>query len=262
MTKYSLGSIIKIIPKWKVEGNVLTGVKSTSTVLDVSIEDAKLQGAKLQVTYDISATIYAEKNYNKGTALVPTIDGLIDCIDNNLSYNDLENTENNWKVVRTDSVNYGESGRGISEMTKYTTILNAVEGNGLLLQNIGTGTAKITLERVLTSTDSTISDIITSSIEAFEYENTVQITKINYANMKDDDGITYKDRVRTPDRYIVLPGVGHYSATSETIAIHPPTGDTSTHTMYYIIGAAGLAVLAIGAFGIKKFVLKGKSTKK
>ena len=262
MTKYSLGSIIKIIPKWKVEGNVLTGVKSTSTVLDVSIEDAKLQGAKLQVTYDISATIYAEKNYNKGTALVPTIDGLIDCIDNNLSYNDLENTENNWQVVRTDSVNYGESGRGISEMTKYTTILNAVEGNGLLLRNIGTGTAKITLERVLTSTDSTISNIITSSIEAFEYENTVQITKINYANMKDDDGITYKDRVRTPDRYIVLPGVGHYSATSETIAIHPPTGDTSTHTMYYIIGAAGLAVLAIGAFGIKKFVLKGKSTKK
>lgn len=261
MTKYSLGSIIKIIPKWKVEGNVLTGVKSTSTVLDVSIEDAKLQGAKLQVTYDISATIYAEKNYNKGTALVPTIDGLIDCIDNNLSYNDLENTENNWQVVRTDSVNYGESGRGISEMTKYTTILNAERGNGLLLKNIGTGTAKITLERVLTSTDSTISNIITSSIEAFEYENTVQITKINYDNMT-DEGITYKDRVRTPDRYIVLPGVGHYSATSETIAIHPPTGDTSTHTMYYIIGAAGLAVLAIGAFGIKKFVLKGKSTKK
>ena len=261
MTKYSLGSIIKIIPKWKVEGNVLTGVKSTSTVLDVSIEDAKLQGAKLQVTYDISATIYAEKNYNKDTDLVPTIDGLIDCIDNNLSYNDSENTGNHWKVVKTDSVKYGESGRGISEMTKYTTILNAETGNGLLLKNIGTGTAKITLERVLTSTDSTISNIITSSIEAFEYENTVQITKINYDNMT-DEGITYKDRVRTPDRYIVLPGVGHYSATSETIAIHPPTGDTSTHTMYYIIGAAGLAVLAIGAFGIKKFVLKGKSTKK
>ena len=261
MTKYSLGSIIKIIPKWKVEGNVLTGVKSTSTVLDVSIEDAKLQGAKLQVTYDISATIYAEKNYNKDTDLVPTIDGLIDCIDNNLSYNDSENTGNRWAVVKTDSVKYGESGRGISEMTKYTTILNAERGNGLLLKNIGTGTAKITLERVLTSTDSTISNIITSSIEAFEYENTVQITKINYDNMT-DEGITYKDRVRTPDRYIVLPGVGHYSATSETIAIHPPTGDTSTHTMYYIIGAAGLAVLAIGAFGIKKFVLKGKSTKK
>ena len=143
--------------------------------------------------------------------------------------------------------------------TKYTTIVNAETGNGLLMQEIGTGTSEITLERVLTSTDSTIEGIITSSIDSFEYENTVQITTINYENMKSPDKrLTYKDRVRTPDRYIVLPGVGHYSAESETIAIHPPTGDTGISTTYYIIAAIGLVVLAIGAFGIKKIVIKNK----
>ena len=67
---------------------------------------------------------------------------------------------------------------------------------------------------------------------------------------------TFKDRVRTPDRYIILPGVDNDTVTSETISIHPPTGDSGPSLNYYIITAIGLAILAVGAFGIKKIVVK------
>lgn len=277
INKYSLGEIIKVIPTWKRKGDVTAGVKSTSTVLNVQIQDEKLQGAKLKVVYEISESVYVEKNYDSSEGVIPTIKGIIDVVDNNLSYNsDLNSNKDKWLNVNAEDIRLGKveeehtTGRNLTNQEKLvtTTFIKAKTGNPLLINigDTGTGeaTEKVTLEKVLSSTDSTIAEIITSSIDSFEYKNEIKISELSYANTKTEDtgGFVFKDRVRTPDRYIVLPGVGHYSATSETISITPPTGDTSTHTMYYIIGAAGLAVLAIGAFGIKKFVLKGKSTKK
>ena len=277
INKYSLGEIIKVIPTWKRKGDVTAGVKSTSTVLNVQIQDEKLQGAKLKVVYEISESVYVEKNYDNSEGVIPTIKGIIDVVDNNLSYNsDLNSNKDKWLNVKAEDIRLGNveeehtTGRKLTNQEKLvtTTFIKAKTGNPLLINigDTGTGeaTEKVTLEKILSSTDSTIAEIITSSIDSFEYKNEIKISELSYANTKTEDtgGFVFKDRVRTPDRYIVLPGVGHYSATSETISITPPTGDTSTHTMYYIIGAAGLAVLAIGAFGIKKFVLKGKSTKK
>ncbi len=277
INKYSLGEIIKVIPTWKRKGDVTAGVKSTSTVLNVQIQDEKLQGAKLKVVYEISESVYVEKNYDNSEGVIPTIKGIIDVVDNNLSYNsDLNSNKDKWLNVNAEDIRLGKveeehtTGRNLTNQEKLvtTTFIKAKTGNPLLINigDTGTGeaTEKVTLEKILSSTDSTIAEIITSSIDSFEYKNEIKISELSYANTKTEDtgGFVFKDRVRTPDRYIVLPGVGHYSATSETISITPPTGDTSTHTMYYIIGAAGLAVLAIGAFGIKKFVLKGKSTKK
>ena len=277
INKYSLGEIIKVIPTWKRKGDVTAGVKSTSTVLNVQIQDEKLQGAKLKVVYEISESVYVEKNYDNSEGVIPTIKGIIDVVDNNLSYNsDLNSNKDKWLNVNAEDIRLGKveeehtTGRNLTNQEKLvtTTFIKAKTGNPLLINigDTGTGeaTEKVTLEKILSSTDSTIAEIITSSIDSFEYKNEIKISELSYANTKTEDtgGFVFKDRVRTPDRYIVLPGVGHYSATSETISITPPTGDTSTHTMYYIIGAAGLAVLAIGAFGIKKFVLKCKGIKK
>ena len=272
---YSIPNIITITPTWKTVGNVLPGVKATNTVLDVSIEDAKLQGAKLKITYDIAVSMYAEKDFSGTAPLQPSIDKVIDLIDNGVSYSDSLNTEGQWKVAKASELKRGDSDlsetRGLESYpsTEFTTtIIESDSSNDLLQVKSGYSNSKnnqVTVERVLTSQDTSIQDIITSSIDAFEYQNTVKILQLDYTNSKvkiDEEEIKNKDRIRTPERYIIVPGKHHDSATSETIAIHPPTGDTSTHTMYYIIGAAGLAVLAIGAFGIKKFVLKGKSTKK
>lgn len=269
LIQYSIPNIVTIIPNWTTKGNVLPGVKATTTVLDVSIEDAKLQGAKLQVTYDVSADIYAEKDFTLDSkALEPSIKYVVDFVDNNLSYAESLTGNDKWQVAQSDALYYGDgddsySLRKLDKSNKYTTTVSTKSDNDLLKTKVGTtGTTQITLERILTAQDTTIQDIITSSIDAFEYKNEIRILQLGYNNTIDETKIKNKDRIRTPERYIIVPGKHHDSATSETIAIHPPTGDTSTHTMYYIIGAAGLAVLAIVAFGIKKFVLKGKSTKK
>lgn len=269
LIQYSIPNIVTIIPNWTTKGNVLPGVKATTTVLDVSIEDAKLQGAKLQVTYDVSADIYAEKDFTLDSkALEPSIKYVVDFVDNNLSYAESLPGNDKWQVAQSDALYYGDGDdrstlTKLDESNKYTTTVSTKSDNDLLKTKVGTtGTTQITLERILTAQDTTIQDIITSSIDAFEYKNEIRILQLGYNNTIDETKIKNKDRIRTPERYIIVPGKHHDSATSETIAIHPPTGDTSTHTMYYIIGAAGLAVLAIGAFGIKKFVLKGKSTKK
>ena len=270
---YSIPNIITITPTWKTVGNVLPGVKATNTVLDVSIEDAKLQGAKLKITYDIAVSMYAEKDFSGTAPLQPSIDKVIDLIDNGVSYSDSLNSEGQWKVANASELKRGDSDPSeTSGLERYpsteftTTIIESDSSNELLKIKAGyTESTSVTVERVLTSQDTSIQDIITSSIDAFEYQNTVKILQLDYTNSKvkiDETEIKNKDRIRTPERYIIVPGKHHDSTSSETIAIHPPTGDTSTHTMHYIIGAAGLAVLAIGAFGIKKFVLKGKSTKK
>ena len=269
LIQYSIPNIVTIIPNWTTKGNVLPGVKATTTVLDVSIEDAKLQGAKLQVTYDVSADIYAEKDFTLDSkALEPSIKYVVDFVDNNLSYAESLTGNDKWQVAQSDALYYGDgddsySLRKLDKSNKYTTTVSTKSDNDLLKTKVGTtGTTQITLERILTAQDTTIQDIITSSIDAFEYKNEIRILQLGYNNTIDETKIKNKDRIRTPERYIIVPGKHHDSATSETIAIHPPTGDTSTHTMYYIIGAAGLAVLAIGAFGIKKFVLKCKGIKK
>lgn len=269
LIQYSIPNIVTIIPNWTTKGNVLPGVKATTTVLDVSIEDAKLQGAKLQVTYDVSADIYAEKDFTLDSkALEPSIKYVVDFVDNNLSYAESLTGNDKWQVAQSDALYYGDgddsySLRKLDKSNKYTTTVSTKSDNDLLKTKVGTtGTTQITLERILTAQDTTIQDIITSSIDAFEYKNEIRILQLGYNNTIDETKIKNKDRIRTPERYIIVPGKHHDSATSETIAIHPPTGDTSTHTMYYIIGAAGLAVLAIGAFDIKKFVLKCKGIKK
>ena len=144
------------------------------------------------------------------------------------------------------------------------------DDNPLLSNKVGTEKAYITLEKVLASTDSTLEEIITSTVDIYEYNNVVEITGFDYGDSEDsgdpgapenpDDSSTttepQRDRIRTIDRYIILPGVQHDSASSEIITIHPPTGDSSISIVYYLVAIVGLAVLAAGVFGIKKFVVK------
>ena len=176
LIQYSIPNIVTIIPNWTTNGNVLPGVKATTTVLDVSIEDAKLQGAKLQVTYDVSADIYAEKDFTLDSkALEPSIKYVVDFVDNNLSYAKSLTGNDKWQVAQSDALYYGDgddsySLRKLDKSNKYTTTVSTKSDNDLLKTKVGTtGTTQITLERILTAQDTTIQDIITSSIDAFEY---------------------------------------------------------------------------------------------
>ena len=276
MTMYSLAREITITRTWDIKaGNVLAA--PGIDVLDVSIEDEKLQGAKLEVTYDITSSIYAEKNFNNGSVTVPSIVGIADYIDNNLSYNgELENNKEKWTVSTYEDIidAYDKQAEYESKLsnsvkdtrkgtldttakgTKYTTIVEAIDNN-VLLETCGTGSTEITLEKILSSTDSSISDIITSSIDTYEYGNSLEITRIDYKNATGETtgDFIFRDRVRTADRYIVLAGRQHDAATAETIAIHPPTGKNN-NINYYIVALVSSTVLTGGIIAIKKKVLK------
>lgn len=255
--------------KWVFKGDVIA-VPGGSENIDVSIENEKLQGARLEVTYEITSTMKTEKNFDNKSLTVPTIKGIVDYINNNLVYNQsLGDNSKYWELTTYDDIkkiyeaqqwNGGTKPQGTAdrEGKTYTTIVKAKEDNPLLLKTEGTGTATITLEKVLTSTSSTIEQIIMSTTDTFEYNNTVEITGLDYSNVTpggEDEQPPQRDRIRTPERYIIVPGVHHDTQTSETIVVHPPTGENNG-IVYLVIAIISLGILAGGTFAIKKFVLK------
>ena len=265
---------------WEVTaGNILApnpdNTSKEKSVIDISIEDEKLQGAYLEVKYDISTKIEVEKNFNGGEGIKVTITGIADYVDNNMAYNKaLGDNSKYWEVTNYESVlkeyleksSYENSkGETVTEArtgtldpegTIYTSIITARENNPLLTSTEG-ATVPITLEKVISAEDTTIEDIMTSNVDTYEYGNQVEITGIKYinANTEPTGGFSFRDRVRTTDRYIILSGKQHDSAVAETITIHPPTGSNNA-MLYSIIAIVSLTVLAGGTVLIKKYAIK------
>ena len=250
--------------------NKVGDVLPLDNIYDVSIEDEKLQGAKLEITFNVSAKTITEVDFRNSNSTKVTIDGIVDFIDNDLLYNDaLGENSKYWKVSsyaeiqeeynKIEALN-GERAKGSvdPEGTSHTTIVIAKEGNPLLEYHEGTELiCPITLEKVLSASNASLNDIITSSIVSYEYSNDVEILKLNYSNtIQGLDRIPLRDRVRDESRmFTILAGTQYDSASSEVLAIHPPTGKNN-NINYYIIGASALAILAVGVVLIKKYAIK------
>ena len=238
--------------------------------IDVSIENEKLQGAKLRITYAISAEIKVEKNYNDEKGITPTIKGLYDFIDNNLEYNQTlgENSkyweltsydemQEQYKKLKLNEDSLEPQSTVASDSNKYKVIIKTTPNNPILSATTGQKKeVELVLEKVLSSNDSGIEEIKMKDIQnMLGYMNTIEIQEINYSNTGGDKPL--RDRVRTTDRHIIVPGGSRDTATSEEIVIHPPTGDGGAIGItYYIVVLASLCILAVGIFGIKKFVIK------
>ena len=255
--------------------------------IDVSIENEKLQGARLRIKYVITAKIDIEKNFDGKEVVNPTFTGILDFIDNNLEYNKtLGDNDKYWKLISYDKMkqDYIELKRDVDNFTpkstvtinnnneddenKHKVIIEATEYNPLLDLKGGEGSATLVLEKVLSSNDSAIE---LDSQDMFTYANTLEIKGFNYATINKNsndsnntgggtgstDDHPLRDRIRTIDGYIIIPGGDRDTAVSEVVVIHPPTGDGgSIGITYYIVGLASLCILAIGVFGIKRFIIK------
>ena len=291
--------------KWKITGNILAPTIDTNKtvntseltrMLDVSIEEEKLQGAKLKIKYEISAEQHIERDFKGDGGAKAVITGLIDYVDNDLSYSDDSVIESNitnskyWKVITYDAAQeefkkaLKARGEIVSDDKKYgsidpegkehTTILKADSQNPLLTETSNNVSCDLVLEKILSAHDNTLSDIVASTVETYDYDNKVEITGLDYSNtvtkINDVEYINV-DRVRTPEleesseNYVteswktILPGINRFAAAvSEEATIHPPTGDSTEHnnTMYYVIVTVSLAVLAVGVVFIKKFAIK------
>lgn len=254
------------------QGAVIT----TPISVDIAIEEDKLQGAHLQATYAVKTGMIVEINFDESESIRPTITGMIDFIDNNLSYHpDLSymgraNSED-WEIATFEELqdvfikaNYGvgtvPKGTVDPEGIEYTTIIKAKENNAILLKDgKNEGTAMITLERILSASDATIEETLLNTIDGLTYNNTVELTGITIPKTGHDDEETFTDRIRTVNGFIIRPGSSHDSTKAETIIIHPPTGNNSMNTMYFVLAIISLGIIAIGAFGIKRYVVNPRS---
>ena len=285
---------------------------------DVSIEDTKLQGAKLEVNFQVSTNAKVERNFDTTENPVQPITAVADFIDNDLSFNPSllagdgsTNTNGDyWEVipyqndgttqglqsflkdkvdatreyagVDENDTRYGNGGYGSLDESGvgYTTILKA-KANNPILHPTQTATgytskANITLEKTLSAEETTVRDIITSSINTYEYDNHVEVIGLDYTNTKTGatgNSFNFMDRIirnpadNAPDyedplfatgdntEYVMLAGVQHDYVASDRITIHPPTGGDRSNDYYYLIAGA-LAIIAAGVVAVKKFALK------
>lgn len=256
-------------------------IVTTPVSVDIAIEEDKLQGAHLQATYAVKTGMILEINFDESESVRPTITGMIDFIDNNLSYHpDLSymgraNSED-WEITTFEELKevFIRANNGIGTVPKgtvdpegieYTTILKAKENNAILLKDgQNEGTAMITLERILSATDSTIEETLLNTIDGLTYNNTVELTGITITTTPGTDPDNpppppFTDRIRTQNGFIIRPGSSHDATKAETIIIHPPTGDNSINTAYFILAIISLGIIGIGAFGIKRFVVDPRS---
>ena len=180
----------------------------------------------------------------ENTPTATKLTGLIDFIDNNLSYNpNLNGNSDNWEIIS------GSNATGTSiDPNAHSVILRAKENNPIIKDG---KPVTVTLEKVLSSPDISLAQMLTSlsDEDIYNYANIVEITGINSS--------AQSDRIRTNDsRYIFLLGQPTATAKSGELIIHPPTGNSSINIMYYAIVTVGLVIIAVGVFSIKKFVLK------
>ena len=265
----SCAGIFEFRYNWNVKtDNIYVGVGTEQ--MPIQIDDEKLQGARIEITYKITSSIFAEKSFNNGEIIVPTIKNLVDFVDNDLSYN--ENLIANgdkpnsyyWTVISREELdkifdeNGYEKGKGTidisEEKNRYSTLLtaNAVE-NGLLSDKLGRGEAYITLEKELSSNESTWGDIIGNSIDTYEYDNHVEIVSFDYNNTQESqtNDFVFRDRVRRPNRYTIIAGTQNDTAKAETVCIIPPLGKNKSIAKYIVIASAGIAMIGT-AIIIKK----------
>ena len=267
-----------VLASWdrnQTQGNVL----KMNDGYDVQIENNALQGAKLDVIFNITSVLDVEKNFDGNENTNITIAGLVDYIDNDLSFNPdlsigngLKNSDY-WEVtsyadaqavfhsaVAKDDAS-AKYGTVDPEGTFHTTLVKAKDGNPLLTTKTG-DTAAIALEKTLSAEETTIGNIISSTISTYEYDNHVEISRLNYENTKTRAAgdFEFRDRYVTPnnsnnDQYIRLAGIKHDNTGSDRITIHPPTGD-GVSSAYYATAIAALAILAGGVVAIKKYAIK------
>lgn len=244
---------------------------------DISLSDDKLQGASLTIKYDIIA------RQNSGGEKVK-ITGFVDYIPNSLTFNpELDNNKDFWEVVSdkstlklTDSTWATNITPKKDEANTHNVIVQA-KGSNTLLGYGNELTQSITLETKLSSTDSTIEQIITSAEELiYEYTNKVEVltTKATIGGTDSSAGNVVL-KTAAPDGDTVLTTLGGNTrdtviyggsknidptvpieTTSQTTAIHPPTGFEGLTTTHYIIISSSLVIIGIGIVLIKKYVLK------
>lgn len=241
------------------DGNI-TGEKSHLTYMKPSdninpqngfvrleLDNELIQGALLEVGYEIKATNNSELdylsenfyNYGKVEGEVVTISptGIIDYLDKDWAFEEERNQA--WQVKTLDEIKdivaevvYNNEESTINDKTiLYTESLKEQK-----LEPTNSATVDLNVSKTLTTSDE------------ISYDNETEVVKVEKTG-----GSKLEE---TPGNYI--PGTGNQESDdsmAETVIVTPNTGDNRAIVLPIIIGAAMLVVLGVGVVLIKKKAL-------
>ncbi len=215
-------------------------------VLKVEVDNEIIQGAKLEITYAISATNKSNKNYdnknyylfgNDRTNLVTSKIKLIDYLDKELVQIDTDSDTWKWEAKTTESMRNKVSDDTISKGGNYNFLLPTDGAEEIEFAPGDTKhLASITASKLLSSSEEMVYDNI---VEIYNLENPVgrfydgTPGNFDFENFECDNN-KYPNRAK--------------------ITIVPPTG-AKNMVIYVLIGIGCLVILAGGVIFIKKKIL-------
>lgn len=231
--------------------------------IQIIMDEELISGSTVEITYKITVTNKGELGESatdgeNGTATT-TMKRILDYVDNALNFNEEDNLDANgkalWKVVTVDDMQNetnatfinnspGANNLKLIDLSTQQTLLQTTPENPLskALAVGETAESTLTLRKVLSAESST---------DQLTYNNTMETIEIdNEVGRYDHESIPgNQDPEKDPQEDDTFK--------SEIITILPPFGAKS----YYVITAVAigaLAVLGLGVFVIKKYVLGKK----
>jgi hypothetical protein len=235
-----------------------------SGIVPVEMDTELLQGATLEVTYAITVTNNSEIDYDytkdggnyykygtkTASALqIASVTKLVDYLDNNVECAVDDTTNTDWKKITLSDLCASENNVYVANKANYISedVYNELAtGNYIILEtakfaNLDRGnsdTVELKVSKLLAETD----DITIN--------NYTEILKL---------GVPRTITGATPGNYVPRTTPVEKDEDTVKVTIAPPTGGTDITTVDYmpiiISSVLGLAIIALGAFTIKKFII-------
>ena len=242
----------------KFVGSVNNTTMPTPEVIKTEIDNEILQGAKMEVTYKITATNISEKDFtddayylygtHANTPLKLSMTNVLDYLDRKVSKVD-DDQNSKWTEITDGNKLMGTaSDSGINSYQKQLqnnnleNLLNdsRVYDTSDLSNPIATGESN-------TVTINASTELTTSNDNTFN--NNVEITNIKKPENTNNSGSPVLVQVDTHSL------VNLAQATAPQIVIMPSTGENKNIATPIILGIVLLVIVGVGTFVIKKFVI-------
>lgn len=238
------------------EANHLThmGPSETSSpangYVKIELDNELIQGAILEVGYEIKATNlseidYISENYYKygiieGETVTITPTAIIDYLDSDWAFDDTKNPD--WQVKTLDEI------KNIVAEVVYNNENSDINARTILY-------TECLKEHKLKPTESASVDLLVSRMLAtsddISLENETEVAVLDKTGGSKTE--------ETPGNYI--PGTGHTETDdnmAETVIVTPATGQNLAFIIPAIVGIIALVILGVGTFLIKKKALGNK----
>lgn len=219
--------------------------------LKLELDNELIEGAKLEVTYEIKAINNSELDYTSenfykygdsegGTVVTISPSAIIDYLDNDWAFDSSSNT--GWEVKTLEQIKdslaevvYNNENSTINEKT----ILYTEKLKDQKLAPIESASVMLNVSKLLSNSDE------------ISLDNETEVIKVTK-----DGG---SELTSIPGNYV--PGIQNNEPDgdeSETVIVTPSTGENQNYVLPITIGVSILAIFGLGITLIKKLVLKNK----